>query len=304
MQANNLNSINIYLANPRSFCFGVVRAIDIVEETLKRFGAPIYVMHEIVHNKHVVNNFKQRGVVFIDDLFEINQKDKPVIISAHGASLDIYNKAKDFGIEVVDATCPLVKKIQDKVVELYKKNNEIIIIGKKDHQEIVGILGHIPNKNNVYVIKSLDEAKRLHIKNCKKLGLVCQTTLSVDETKEIYDYLLKTYPEIECQKTICMATTKRQQAVKEVCKKTDYFIVVGSKNSSNSKALQNIAMQNNVDKAVLVDDYKEINWQELLYKSSVGISAGASAPPHLVEEIIEQIKSRYEKINIFDVDIK
>lgn len=295
--------INIYLAQPRGFCTGVRRAISIVEEALDEFGAPVYVRHEIVHNKHVIEELKNKGVVFVDDFSEIIDKSRPVIFSAHGVSKAIEQEAKDLGLKTIDATCPLVSKVHKQIKTLAKQKRKIIVIGKPNHVEIIGTIGQLDDLSQINIINSIEDAQALKLDKKDKIGFVTQTTLSVDDTDDITSYLKSVYPTIETMKKddICFATTNRQKAVKEMAKTADIILVIGSKNSSNSKQLKETALKNGIKKALLIDDAGELDWSELEGVRNIGITAGASAPEHLVEDLVYQIKQHYDKIKINDV---
>lgn len=296
--------MDIYLAEPRGFCAGVRRAIGIVEEALTSYGAPVYVRHEIVHNKHVIENLKQKGVIFIEDLSEADIS-RPVILSAHGVSLQVMKEAAALGLNIIDATCPLVNKVHQQIKKFDHEDMQILVIGKKNHPEIIGTVGQLENASKVHIITSLEEAKLLNFTHGQKVGFVTQTTLSGDDTKEIMDYLKNKFTEMKGleKDDICFATNNRQKAVKKLVEHTGTIIVLGSKNSSNSKQLRETALKNGADRAVLIDDYGELDWELLKDIRSVGISAGASAPEYLVEELISEFKKRYNKINIHNVII-
>lgn len=299
-----MSELDVYLASPRGFCAGVRRAIAIVEKALLEYGAPVYVRHEIVHNKHVIKNLEDKGAVFIENLEEVPQN-RPVIFSAHGVSNEVIVQAQNMGLKTINATCPLVAKVHNEIKKFAKINMEIIVIGKDNHPEIIGTVGQLDNTENVHIINSIQEAKDLKINCDKNVGFVTQTTLSVDDTHEIIDYLkghfvnLKSLPKDD----ICYATTHRQKAIKEIAKKCEFIIIIGSKNSSNSKQLKEVALKNGAKKAFLIDDYSELDFSELNDFKAIGISAGASAPEYLVENLISQLELNYDKINIHNVII-
>ena len=249
-------SRNIYLAEPRGFCAGVRRAISIVEQALHDFGAPVYVRHEIVHNKHVIEDLKAKGVLFIDDFSEIADKSRPVIFSAHGVPLSMEAQARALGLKTIDATCPLVAKVHRQLQKLQKQNMEIIVIGKPNHVEIIGTIGQVEDQSRIHIINSLAEAEQLNLNPKSDIGFVTQTTLSVDDTRDIVAYLKKKFPTIETMRKddICFATTNRQKAVKEMAHQAELLIVIGSKNSSNSKQLREVALKNGAKEALLSDD--------------------------------------------------
>lgn len=295
--------LNILLANPRGFCAGVRRAIEIVEKAIAEFGPPIYVRHEIVHNKHVIAELKEKGAVFVNSLEDIEDTSRPVVFSAHGVSNFVKQRAKELGLKTIDATCPLVSRVHRQIAALEKKGSEIIVIGKANHAEIIGTIGQMESPYRTHVINSLEEAKALNLPKETEIGFVTQTTLSVDDTKEIIEYLRKTYPNLEAMKKddICFATTNRQKAVKEIAPQVDLLIVIGSKNSSNSKQLKDVALKNGAANAVLIDDVSELEESFLHNVRRVGITAGASAPEHLVEDLICKLKESYDIINISNV---
>ena len=290
--------MDIYLAEPRGFCAGVRRAIAIVENALAQHGAPIYVRHEIVHNKHVLENLRQKGVVFIEDIRDADPK-RPLIFSAHGVSQKVKDKAQALGLFTIDATCPLVEKVHRQVKQFFEQNFEIIVIGKKEHPEIIGTVGQVGENAKLHVIYSLDEAKSLEIEDTEHVGFVTQTTLSTDDTFEIIHCLKERFPKIQGlpKADICYATTNRQTAIKELAKHTQNIIILGSKNSSNSRHLQETALKAGAQNAWLVDDYSELDWKCIDTLASLGISAGASAPEYLVEDLLKELEKRYHNIN-------
>lgn len=290
--------MEIYLAEPRGFCAGVRRAIAIVENALAQHGAPIYVRHEIVHNKHVLENLRQKGVVFIEDIRDADPK-RPLIFSAHGVSQKVKDKAQALGLFTIDATCPLVEKVHRQVKQFFEQNFEIIVIGKKEHPEIIGTVGQVGENAKLHVIYSLDEAKSLEIEDTEHVGFVTQTTLSTDDTFEIIHCLKERFPKIQGlpKADICYATTNRQTAIKELAKHTQNIIILGSKNSSNSRHLQETALKAGAQNAWLVDDYSELDWKCIDTLASLGISAGASAPEYLVEDLLKELEKRYHNIN-------
>lgn len=296
----------IYLAQPRGFCAGVRRAITIVEEALAKFGAPVYVRHEIVHNKHVIENLKAKGAVFIDDFNEITDKSRPVIFSAHGVSKAIETEALRLGLKTIDATCPLVSKVHQHIQSLENEGREIIVIGKKNHVEITGTVGQISHLEKVHIINSLEEAQNLELNSQHAAGFVTQTTLSVDDTRDIIACLKTRFPSIEAMKKddICFATTNRQKAVKEMAKQAKTIIVIGSKNSSNSKQLKETALKTGANQAFLIDDAGELDFSTIEPGTSLGITAGASAPEYLVEDLLYQLQAHYDNIKIIDVIVE
>lgn len=280
----------IILANPRGFCAGVDRAISIVERALEEFGAPIYVRHEVVHNKFVVDNLREKGAVFIDDLAEV-PAGATLVYSAHGVSKAVQAEAAERGFRVFDATCPLVTKVHKEVARLDMQDYQIIMIGHKGHVEVEGTMGQLP-PGKMLLVETPEDVALLKVANPDRLAYVSQTTLSVDETKDIIDALNKRFPNIRNphKEDICYATTNRQKAVKELAEECDIVIVVGSPNSSNSNRLREVAAQRGVD-AYMVDNagYLQREWFE--GKNKVGVTAGASAPEVLVREVLATIQT-------------
>ncbi len=298
--------LTVYIAEPRGFCAGVRRAIEIVEQALKDYGAPVYVRHEIVHNKHVIEDLKNKGVIFIDELAQMQDKSRPLIFSAHGVPQSVVDETVKLGIKTIDATCPLVAKVHNQIKKLYQEDMEIIVIGKKNHVEIIGTVGQIPSNNKLHIINSKEDIETLNITPESKVGFVTQTTLSVDDTKEIVAALKQKFLSISAMRKddICFATTNRQKAVKEMAKLADLIIVIGSKNSSNSKQLKEVALKNGAKNAVLIDDASELDWALLKEYQTIGITAGASAPEYLVQDLLYQLKSHYDNIKIMDVKVE
>ena len=283
-----MSNKTIMLANPRGFCAGVDRAISIVERALEEFGAPIYVRHEVVHNKFVVDNLREKGAVFIEDLADV-PAGATLIYSAHGVSLAVQNEAAERGFQVFDATCPLVTKVHKEVARLDAQGYQIIMIGHKGHPEVEGTMGQL-SEGTMLLVESLADVAKLQVANADKLSHVSQTTLSVDETRDIIEALKARFPNIRSphKEDICYATTNRQEAVKALAQECDIVIVVGSPNSSNSNRLREVAALLGVD-AYMVDnaDYLQRQWFE--GKSKVGVTAGASAPEVLVKEVLAAI---------------
>lgn len=282
----------IYLAQPRGFCAGVERAILIVEEALKKYGAPIYVRHEIIHNAYVVKDFEARGVIFINELDKV-PKGAILIFSAHGVSKAVRYEADERQFQVFDATCPLVAKVHAEVVRLKERGYQIIMIGHHGHPEVEGTMGQIDS--SIHLIEHVADVEKLSFDEHALLAYVTQTTLSVDETQEITAALIQKYPQIHAPKRqdICYATQNRQDAVKAMVPHVDVVIVVGSPNSSNSKRLQELASSLNVP-AFLVDDPSQIQGEWFKTAKSIGVTAGASAPEALTTTIIEAINSLHE----------
>lgn len=290
------NTININLANPRGFCAGVDRAIMIVEKALEKFGAPIYVRHEVVHNKYVIDDLKKKGAIFVEEIEEIPEGSH-VIYSAHGVSKKIREKSKKFNLIPIDATCPLVTKVHNEVNKMYNENYHIIMIGHQGHPEVEGTMGQIEKnspKASIHLIETVKDIDQLNINKDEKISYVSQTTLSVDDTKQIIDALKIKFPHIKSPKgsDICYATQNRQDAIKLMIQDHDLIIIVGSKNSSNSNRLVEIAKQNNVE-SFLIDNPDDIDFELLRDKKNIGISAGASAPEILVDQIITKISKTY-----------
>lgn len=283
--------MKILLANPRGFCAGVDRAIDIVEHALESFGAPIYVRHEVVHNKHVVEDLRNKGAVFTDELDEIPDH-STVIFSAHGVSQSVRQESKARNFKVFDATCPLVTKVHFEVVRYSRQGVEVILIGHKNHPEVEGTMGQYDNpEGGIYLVENIDDVKNLQVKNPDSLGFVTQTTLSVDDTLAIIDALKERYPSIKGprREDICYATQNRQDAVKRLAEQSDLVLVVGSKSSSNSNRLRELAERLGCP-SYLVDNADEIDYQWIKDKQIIGVTAGASAPEILVENVVKRLK--------------
>ena len=301
---SNKNIINVSLANPRGFCAGVDRAIQIVRLALKKFGPPIYVRHEVVHNKYVIDELKHEGAVFVEEIEEI-PRGSHVIFSAHGVSKLIKKKAKKYNLIPIDATCPLVTKVHTEVNQMYDKDYHIVLIGHAGHPEVEGTLGQIEQNSpnaSMHLVQTIDDVNKLNISADKKISYVSQTTLSFDDTKNIIDSLKVKFPNIMGPKTsdICYATQNRQDVIKKLVLDHDLIIVVGSPNSSNSNRLVDIAQQKGVD-AFLIDDMKKFNPDCLKNKKKIGISAGASAPEILVQNLIKKIKEHSE-VKLIELD--
>ena len=283
----------IKLANPRGFCAGVDRAIDIVNKALDIYGAPVYVKHEVVHNKVVVNNLKDKGAIFVEEINEIPD-DSLVIFSAHGVSSEVEEATKSRNLNYFDATCPLVTKVHMEVIKHANANRDIILIGHEGHPEVEGTMGrHVNSENStIYLVQDEEDARSIKIKNKTNLSLVTQTTLSVDETISIIDILKRRFPNINVPKKddICYATQNRQDAVKQLALESDYIIVVGSKNSSNSNRLKELAEKCGC-KSILIDEFSDLNLEELSSYSNISITAGASAPETRVIEIAKSLEA-------------
>ena len=290
----------ILLISPRGFCAGVTRAIDTVVEILEKFGPPVYVKHEIVHNKHVIDDLKAKGAIFIEDINDA-PIDKPLVFSAHGVAKNILDTAKQMNKYVVDATCPLVTKVHVQAIKFYNLNYKIILIGHKNHPEVEGTLGQLP-AGGIVLIENLDDIQNLKFENEDKLAYVTQTTLSVDDTKEIIDTLKKKFPHIKSspKEDICYATTNRQNAIKDYAHECDSFIVVGSKNSSNSNRLVEVAKKSGCGLSVLLENASNLNIDNYKNHQTIGLSSGASVPDILVQDVISKFREAFE-INVKEV---
>lgn len=284
--------MQIILANPRGFCAGVDRAITIVERAIELFGAPVYVRHEVVHNRYVVNRLKQLGAIFIEDIREV--PDNTILIfSAHGVSKAVREEAKQRKLRIFDATCPLVTKVHMEVARSSYRGEEVILIGHAGHIEVDGTMGQYNNpQGGIYLIESTEDVNKLKIKDENHLCFTTQTTLSVDDTAEIIAALKQRFPNIRSPRKndICYATTNRQQAVKQLSSRADIVLVVGSKNSSNSNRLAELARRNSKN-AYLIDYASDIQQEWLINARTIGVTAGASAPDILVQQVIEHLKS-------------
>ena len=285
--------LNIHLAGPRGFCAGVDRAILMVEEAIIKFGGPIYVRHEIVHNKYVVEDLKSKGAVFIDELDEITDLSRPVIFSAHGVPKSVPKNASELNLIYFDATCPLVSKIHREVENFERLNLPIILVGHRDHPEVIGTMGQV--KSAIYLIEKEQDVDLLDIDINQKIAYVTQTTLSVDDTISIIKAIKKKFTNvIEPRKNdICYATTNRQNAVKEIAYKCDIFFVIGAKNSSNSVRLVEVAKQYGAKKSILLENIENFDEKMLNNVSNIGLTASASAPEILVQNFIELLKKKY-----------
>ena len=279
----------LILATPRGFCAGVERAVDIVNKAIDIFGSPIYVKHEVVHNKYVIEDLEKRGVLFIEDI-EIVPENSILIYSAHGVSIKVKKDAEKRNLKIFDATCPLVTKVHLEVHRYSQTDTDVVLIGHKGHPEIEGTMGQYKSPNGkIHLVENLDDIDKLLIGN-KSLAYVTQTTLSIDDTKNIITELIKKYPHVQspAKSDICYATQNRQDAVKSILKYCDYLLVIGSINSSNSRRLVELALKNNIP-SKLIDNKHDISLEELQYKKNIGITAGASAPQILLDEVTDYL---------------
>jgi 4-hydroxy-3-methylbut-2-en-1-yl diphosphate reductase len=286
--------LDILLCAPRGFCAGVDRAVQIVEEALARYGPPVYVRHEIVHNRHVVDGLRAKGAIFVDELDEIPDTDQPVIFSAHGVARRVPEAAAARGLFHLDATCPLVSKVHKEAILNHRRGREIVLIGHAGHPEVEGTMGQLP-EGSVSLVETAGDARAFQPRDPERLAWVTQTTLSVDDTAEIVAILTERFPAIvgPHKDDICYATTNRQAAVKLVAPEVDAFIVVGAPNSSNSRRLVEVAERAGCSKALLVQRASALDWSRLSDLRRLGLTAGASAPETLVEEVIDAFAERY-----------
>ena len=286
--------LDILLCAPRGFCAGVDRAIQIVELALQKYGAPVYVRHAIVHNKYVVEGLKAKGAVFVEELEEIPDTEAPVVFSAHGVPKSVPAEARTRNMFFLDATCPLVSKVHVEASRHFEEGHEIVLIGHQGHPEVIGTMGQLP-PGAVTLIETVEDANRFVPKNPETLAFVTQTTLSVDDTREIVAALRARFPSINGphKEDICYATTNRQESIKAVAPLVDAMIVVGSPHSSNSQRLVEVALRSGCKIATLVDRASDIDWSLYGNLTSLGVSAGASAPERLVEEVIDAFAARY-----------
>jgi len=293
--------IKILLAAPRGFCAGVVRAIDIVEKVLEKYGSPVYVRHEIVHNKHVVDELKNKGAIFIEELSEVEDKSRPVVFSAHGVPKTVPIEAESKKIFYIDATCPLVTKVHREAERHHKDGYAIILIGHKHHPEVIGTMGQIP-KEKIKLIETINDAK--NIKVTEPVAYVTQTTLSVDDTIDIIDVLKKRFPNIKgpIKDDICYATTNRQDSVKQIAPECEMFFVIGSDNSSNSKRLVEVAKKAGCKNSQLITFEKYFPINEIIKCKKIGLTSGASAPEKLVQDFIIEIK-KHIKVSIQEYNV-
>ena len=287
--------LKILLASPRGFCAGVDRAIEIVKKALSKYGSPVYVRHEIVHNTQVVENLKKLGAIFVEELEQIKDRSRPVIFSAHGVPKSVPKEASNKKMFYIDATCPLVTKVHREAEFLYKNGYEVILVGHKDHPEVLGTMGQLP-KDSIKLIETVRDAKNININEVKKpIAYVTQTTLSVDDTKEIIEVLKSKFPNIKSpvKEDICYATTNRQEAVKKIAPLCDMFFVVGSKNSSNSQRLVEVAKKSGCLKSELIPFNEKLPIDLIVKCNKIGITSGASAPEQLVQDLISELKKYF-----------
>ena len=287
--------IKLVLAAPRGFCAGVVRAIDIVEKALERYGKPVYVRHEIVHNRYVVEDLKQKGAIFVEELDEVPDGEHPVIFSAHGVPKAVPQQARDRQLFFLDATCPLVSKVHMEAARHFEDGYEIVLIGHSGHPEVIGTMGQLP-EGAITLIETEQDAETFTPRDPAKLAYITQTTLSVDDTRDIIAILERRFPEIHGphKEDICYATTNRQEVVKTIAPKCDLILVVGAPNSSNSQRLVEVARKQGCERSMLVQRAADIDWPVIGDARTIGITAGASAPEVLVNEVIEAFKARYD----------
>ena len=287
--------LTILLAAPRGFCAGVVRAIDIVERALALYGAPVYVRHEIVHNKFVVDSLRAKGAVFVEELDEIPDVTRPVVFSAHGVPKSVPAAATARHMFQLDATCPLVTKVHMEAQRHHAEGFEIILIGHKGHPEVIGTMGQLP-EGAVRLIETVEDADHLAVRDPRKLAYVTQTTLSVDDTRDVIAALQRRFPDIRgpYKEDICYATTNRQEAVKAIAPRIELLLVVGAPNSSNSRRLVEVGERHGTPRSLLVQRAEELDWGSLQGLSVIGVTAGASAPELLVNEIVDAFRSHYD----------
>ena len=299
-------NINLYLASPRGFCAGVDRAVKIVEETIKKYGSPVYVRHEIVHNKDVVNSLAKIGAVFVEEVHEA-PVDRPIIFSAHGVAKSVVQEAKNRKMISIDATCPLVTKVHNETVRHYNLGRHILLVGHKNHPEVIGTMGQVPS-NSVSLIETEDDAKNVQVSDPDKLAFATQTTLSLDDTSAILKILKSRFSNIKgpSSEDICYATTNRQHAVKSMAKVCDCILVIGAENSSNSLRLVEVALANGVKIAKLIPDEKTLDEflsrLDALESPNIGLTAGASAPETLVQVLISKLKKDFH-VNLIEHEV-
>ena len=295
IEASKQKTLNIILASPRGFCAGVDRAIQIVELALEKYGPPVYVRHEIVHNKYVVENLRKKGAVFVEELDEVPDDDQPVIFSAHGVPKSVPQEAENREMFFIDATCPLVSKVHREAERHHKNGRQIILIGHDGHPEVIGTMGQLPD-GAVLLVETIEDVEALTVEDESNLAWCSQTTLSVDDTADIVERLQEKYPTIDGphKEDICYATTNRQAAVKAIAPKADAMIVIGAPNSSNSNRLVEVAKSYGCEKTMMVQRAADIDWRWFDGVESLGVTAGASAPEALVDEVIEAARGHFD----------
>lgn len=300
--ANDRLAKNVYLAAPRGFCAGVDRAIQIVEQSLEKYGAPVYVRHEIVHNRHVVDRLKGLGAIFVDELSECPD-DRPVVFSAHGVPKSVPAAAQAREMTYLDATCPLVSKVHIEAEKHARNGHHILLIGHEGHPEVVGTMGQLP-EGHMTLIETEEDARAFTTDTPDNLALATQTTLSVDDTTGIISILKVRFPNIALpyKEDICYATTNRQEAVKAIAQRCDLLLVIGSTTSSNSKRLVEVGHRAGAGKATLISSAEHLNWADIERAKRIGLSAGASAPEYLTDGVIAALRSRYE-ITVEEVEV-
>jgi len=302
----NKQNINLYLASPRGFCAGVDRAVKIVEQTIKQFGAPVYVRHEIVHNKDVVNSLSKIGAIFVNNVSEA-PTNRPIIFSAHGVAKSVVQEAEERNMISIDATCPLVTKVHNETIKHYNLGRHVLLIGHRNHPEVEGTMGQVP-ESSITLIETEDDAHNVDVSEPDKLAFATQTTLSLDDTAKILKIIKLRFPNIKGPNSedICYATTNRQKAVKSMAKLCDIILVIGAKNSSNSLRLVEVAQANGVKTAHLIDNEDTLNkfLDEFDSKSmpNVGLTAGASAPETLVQVLISKLRKKFD-VNLIDHEV-
>ena len=286
-------NLNIFLAAPRGFCAGVDRAIEMVEMALKKWGSPIYVRHEIVHNKYVVDSLREKGAIFVENVKDCPD-DRPIIFSAHGVAKSVISEAQRRNMIFLDATCPLVSKVHIEAERHNRKGLQIIMIGHQGHPETIGTIGQLP-EGEIILVETVKDVNKIAPKNKTKLAYITQTTLSLDDTAEIVEALVKRFPQIigPHKEDICYATTNRQKAVKAIAKRIDALLVIGSPNSSNSQRLVEVGEKEGCEYSQLIGDYKDIDWSALVGMKTIGITAGASAPEVLIESVLDAFRDRF-----------
>ena len=286
--------MKLLVAAPRGFCAGVDRAIEIVEKCLQKYGKPVYVRHEILHNKYVVEDLEKKGAIFVNELFEC-PKDRPVVFSAHGVAKSVFSEAEERNLQYIDATCPLVTKVHIEAKRYHKLGYQIIMIGHKNHPETIGTMGQLPN-GEVLLVENCKDVDVINPRDENKLAYVTQTTLSIDDTLEIGNALKNRFPGIVAphKEDICYATTNRQNAVKKISPLIDGLLVVGSINSSNSKRLVEVGKNAGCRYSQLIDNVNDIDWRSISGSESIGLTAGASAPEILINQVIEEFKKRFK----------